>query len=69
MTLTTEEAAAEVGTDPATLRAWVSRGHLRPVRVGAKPLRFRREDVIEAWLQRRSQRWHDDLDALWRGVA
>ncbi len=45
MTVTTDQAAALVAVSPTTVRSWVLRGLLEPVRRGAKPLRFRPEDV------------------------
>ena len=69
MTVTTEEAAALVGVSEATIWKWRERGYLRPVREGAKPLRFREEDVIEADIRRRPRAWHDLLDRLSESVA
>lgn len=57
MTLTTEEAAEIAGVDPAVLRKWVLRGDLEPVRRGAKPLRFRYDDVCRVQRDKRSKAW------------
>ena len=62
--LTTEEAAAAVGVSVDALRKWVERGHLAPLRAGARPLRFREGDVIECHLARMSARRHAELDEL-----
>lgn len=70
MSITTGEAAALLEVNPVTLRSWVQRGQLRPLRPGARPLRFREDDVVEiqharrsaAWLattRRAAQRWAD----------
>lgn len=68
MTLTTEQAAERIGVKPATIRQWVARGELEPVRRGAKPLRFREADVIETQLRLRSPSWQRriaDLATRW----
>lgn len=70
MTVTTEEAAALAGVEPSVLRKWVLRGDLEPVRRGAKPLRFRYDDVArvqrakrpKAWLRRHAQAADDWAD-------
>lgn len=69
MTLTTDEAAERIGVKPATIRQWVVRGELEPVRRGAKPLRFHEADVIETQLRLRPAGWRarmDDLATRWR---
>ncbi len=57
MTVTTEEAAELAGVDPATIRKWVSRGDLEPVRRGVKPLRFHYEDVARVQRSKRPRAW------------
>lgn len=64
MTVTTQEAAAVVGVSEVTVRQWYLRGLLGPVREGAKPLRFRLDDVVECDVRRRPRSWHDRLDTL-----
>ena len=67
-TLTTTEAAALVGVSPFTIRRWVDRGYLTPVRPGAKPSLFLEADVIECRYERMSRAEHDALDTLWQQV-
>lgn len=57
MTVTTEEAATIAGVRPATIRSWVMRGDLTPVRRGAKPLRFHYEDVARCQRSKRGKAW------------
>lgn len=57
MTLTTEEASEVAGVSPATIRGWVLKGWLEPVRRGAKPLRFHYEDVARVQRDRRPKSW------------
>lgn len=64
VTLTLLEAAELVGLSPFTVRNWVALGYLVPLRPRAKPLRFRREDVISCHDARRPQTWHDQVDRL-----
>ncbi len=64
-TLPIHEAAVLVGTSEATLRQWVIRGHLEPVRRGAKPLRFDEEALTRCAADRLSRAEHQRLDALW----
>lgn len=45
MTMTTSEAAAELGIGESGVRMLVRRGQLAPVRPGAKPLRFADAEV------------------------
>lgn len=57
MTVTTDEAAEIAGVDAATIRKWVMRGDLEPVRRGAKPLRFHYDDVCRVQREKRSKGW------------
>ncbi len=66
--LTITEAAAQVGVSEATIRSWVMRGHLEPLRRGAKPLRFNEADVTACARARMTAADHDRLDALWAKV-
>jgi len=64
-TLTTAEAAELCGVAEVTIRLWVHRGYLKPVRMAlVSDLRFREEDVLECLDRRRSKRWRQRLDAL-----
>lgn len=68
MTVTTDEAAELAGVDPAVIRKWVMRGDLEPVRRGAKPLRFRYEDVARVQRDKRPKVWREgyqDARAEW----
>ena len=68
MTVTTNEAAAIAGVDPVTIRQWVLRGDLEPVRRGAKPLRFRYDDVARVQRDKRSAAWsrrHAEARSAW----
>lgn len=70
-TLTTDEAAAIAGVDPSVLRKWVLRGDLEPMRRGARPLRFRYEDVARCQREKRTPAWearHADAVARWTGA-
>lgn len=69
MTLTTDEAAARVGVAPVTVRQWVVRGWLHPVRRETKPLRFKEADVVRCHADRRPAAWHTQVEAAatrWR---
>lgn len=57
MTVTTDEAAIIAGVPAATIRQWVVRGDLEPVRRGAKPLRFHYEDVARVQREKRPRAW------------
>ena len=57
MTVTTDEAAELAGINPATIRQWVVRGDLEPVRRGAKPLRFDYDDVARVQREKRGSGW------------
>jgi len=68
MTVTTEEAAGIAGVDPSLIRKWVMRGDLEPMRRGAKPLRFRYEDVARVQREKRPKTWrtrHAEAVARW----
>jgi excisionase family DNA binding protein len=68
MTVTTEEAAEIAGVSPVTIRSWVLRGDLEPVRRGAKPLRFDYDDVARVQREKRSRAWrerHADAVKAW----
>ncbi len=67
--LTIPEAAALVGVTEHTIRQWVYRKHLAPVRRGAKPLLFREADVIECAHARISKARHAHLDDLWDKIT
>lgn len=64
--LTVDEAAAQVGVRPATVRSWVLRGHLEPLRRGAHPLRFHLLDVARCHRDRQPQAYRDRLARLAR---
>jgi excisionase family DNA binding protein len=68
-TLTTAEAAERVGVAPATVRWWVARGYLAPIRAGAKPLRFREEDVWRCARDRMRASEVERLDELWQQLT
>lgn len=59
MTVTTDEAAEIAGVTAAAIRQWVVRGDLEPVRRGARPLRFRYEDVARVQSDKRSKAWRE----------
>lgn len=71
MTVTTDEAATLAGVQPVTIRQWVMKGWLEPVRRGAKPLRFRYDDVARVQRDHRPSTWHarhaEAVDR-WRGA-
>ena len=66
--LTIEDSADLLGISGFTVKSWVARGQLRPVREGAKPLLFREHDVLECHRARMSAALHERLDALWAAV-
>lgn len=68
MSLSTTEAAELVGVSPFTVRSWVARGYLRPVRPNAKPALYAEADVVECRYQRMSRAEHDTLDARWQQI-
>jgi excisionase family DNA binding protein len=57
LTVTTHEAATIAGVSTATIRQWVVRGDLEPVRRGAKPLRFHYDDVARVQREKRPTTW------------
>lgn len=57
MNVTTDEAAEIAGVSPATIRQWVVRGDLEPIRRGTNPLRFRYDDVAACQRRKRSKTW------------
>lgn len=69
MIVTTEEAATWAGVKPATVRGWVLKGWLEPLRRGAKPLRFRYEDVAAVQREHRPETWarrHAEAADRWK---
>jgi len=71
MTVTTDEAAEIAGIDPALIRKWVMRGDLEPMRRGAKPLRFRYDDVARVQREKRGKGWdrqHAEVRDLWESL-
>lgn len=46
MTFTSEEVARLAGVDNGTIRQWVRRGKIKPLRPGARPLRFTHDEVL-----------------------
>ena len=66
--LTIPQAAELVNVSPHTIKVWVRRKQLKPVKPRAKPLLFREDDVIECARARMSKAQHARLDALWREV-
>lgn len=72
MIVTTEQAAAELGVSVRRVQQLAAEGRLTPCRRGAKPLRFRLDDVIEYQHQTMRQGERDTLDALrarWRDIV
>ena len=59
MTVTTDEAADLAGVTSATIRQWVVRGDLEPVRRGANPLRFDYDDVAACQRRKRPRSWRE----------
>lgn len=72
MTVTTDEAATIAGVRPVTIRQWVMKGWLNPVRRGAKPLRFLYDDVARVQREHRPGTWqarHAEAVERWREAA
>ena len=68
MTVTTEEAARIAGVTPVTIRQWVRRGKLEPIKRKTKPLRFNPDDVARAQYEGRPKTWrqrHAETVARW----
>jgi excisionase family DNA binding protein len=56
--LTTAEVARLFNVSPATVRRWCRKGKLEAVRTSARgPLRFKREEVAVAYLNRSLRRY------------
>ena len=62
--VTTPEAAAMANVKPGTIRLWVLRGRLEPLKRGARPLRFRASDVHQCIALSRSDAHRERLEAL-----
>lgn len=62
--LTITEAARHFGVTETTLRKWVMRRQLEPLRRGAKPLRFDLEAVDKCRRERMSKAERERIDAL-----
>lgn len=72
MIVTTDEAAEIAGVPAATIRKWVMRGDLEPLRRGAKPLRFSYADVAAVQASKRSKAWrarHEAMSDRWASVV
>jgi len=67
-TLDIHEAARQVGVTEATIRKWVMRNQLEPLRRGAKPLRFDEVALGRCAGDRFSEARHAELDAQWAAV-
>lgn len=63
------EAAIQCGVTESTIRSWVLRGYLEPVRRGAKPLRFDEQALAQCAAERMSKAEHERLDTLWAQVV
>ena len=71
MIVTTDEAVELTGISAGTLRQWVMRGDLEPLRRGAKPLRFRYDDVVRVQRDKRPADWqrrHESAVQQWSGL-
>lgn len=72
MIVTTDEAANIAGVSPSTIRAWVMRGWLEPLRRGAKPLRFHYDDVARVQRDHRPETWrqrHEQARDEWAATT
>ena len=71
MTVTTEEAAEAAGVSTAQIRKWVMLGWLVPVRRGARPMRFRYDEVARCQRQHRTKAWdarHAEAVNVWESL-
>lgn len=69
--VTVEEAALFAGVSVSTVRSWVMRGSLEPIRRKAKPMLFRYEDVSAAQRGNRSKAWearHAEAVRRWESL-
>lgn len=64
LTVTTEEAARILGVTPGMVRQLVMKGKLHPLKPKARPLRFRKSEILELEMSRRPQSESDWLDRL-----
>lgn len=69
LVLTTEEAAEQVGVSPVTVRRWVMKGWLHPLRRGAKPLHFDLIAVARCHADHQSEAERQRNDTRWRQVV
>lgn len=70
--VTIEEAAMYAGVATATVRSWVTRGALTPVKANTKPLLFKYDEVAAAQRDCRSRAWigrHADAVAKWQDAC
>lgn len=74
MTLTTDEAAQQVGVKPSTIRRWVMLGELTPIRLSANgnnanPMRFREEDVTGVAYSKANHKRHARMVQKWQDAC
>lgn len=65
-TVTSAELAQRFGVGTSVVRDWVARGHIEPVRRGARPLKFRDDDVARFVRDRMGKAERERLDTLAR---